>query len=343
MFDHCPTNDAELDDLLATPSVALIDCMRRLDGDLAILGIAGKMGRSLGEAAMRASAAAGVRRTIYGVSRFSTPGDRQAIAATGILPVTCDLLDPAAVAKLPAAKHVVFMAGRKFGTDGREGLTWAMNTIAPANVARHYAGSRIVAFSTGCVYPLVSPSQGGCRENEPPAPVGEYAQSCLGRERIFSHYSELNGTPTCLLRLNYAVDLRYGVVHDLALSILAGEPVDLSVGAVNLIWQGDANCQALLALEQATSPATVLNLTGPETLSLRHLALDLAAALDKPVAFIETGEPRGYLNNSAKATALFGYPRLPPAKLVEWTARWLRAGGRSLHKPTHFQINSGKY
>lgn len=248
-----------------------------------------------------------------------------------------------AVSSLPRVENVVFMAGRKFGTQGDEALTWAMNTVAPAHVAKHFVNSKTVVFSTGCVYPLVSPLDGGCRETDVPAPVGEYAQSCLGRERIFSYYSSQNNTPVCFLRLNYAVELRYGVLHDLAMRILKNEPVDLGVGAVNLIWQGDANCQALLALEYCTTPANILNVTGPETLSVRSLARDLGRALNKSVTFINEEAAKGYLNDASLAVVLFGCPRLSPTTLIDWTARWLQDGGRSLAKPTHFEVNNGKY
>lgn len=343
MHPACPTNESQLDELLATPSPSLIECMRRLEGDIMVLGIGGKMGPSLGAAAVRAARAAGIEKTVFGVSRFSTPGVRGSLEKAGIRTVSCDLLDAEAVATLPRVSNVVYMAGRKFGTEGNEDLTWAMNTVAPAHVAEHFARSRICVFSTGCVYPLRTPGAGGCRETDAPAPVGEYAQSCLGRERIFSYYSRRNGTPVCLLRLNYAIELRYGVLHDLAKRIINGKPIDTDVGAVNVIWQGDANCQALLALEHCTSPHNVLNITGPEILSVRALATDIGEALGRHVELTGDDRGAGYLSNATRARKLFGPPRIGPDLLIEWTAQWLDSGGRSLNKPTHFEVQNGKY
>ena len=335
--------ETELDELLSRPTPGLIETMRRLDGDIVILGIAGKMGHSLGLAALRAIRAAGVQKRVIGVSRFSDPAAETRLRRDGVEIIRCDLLDPAAVVTLPQAKNVLFMAGRKFGTTGAEELTWAMNTVVPAYVAEHYAASRIVAFSTGCVYPLVPVGQGGCTEDDPAAPVGEYAQSCLGRERVFSYFSGKNGTPVCLLRLNYAIDLRYGVLHDLARRIWQGEPVSLNVAQFNLIWQGDANCQALQALEHTRCPAAILNITGPETVSVRQVAEELGRLLGKPVTF--TGQPgvAAYLNCANRANALFGYPRVPLGRMLSWTAGWVRAGGPSLGKPTHFEVSTGVY
>jgi nucleoside-diphosphate-sugar epimerase len=266
------------------------------------------------------------------------------LSESGVEPIRCDLLDRRAVADLPDAGNVIFMAGRKFGTSGGgESLTWAMNTIVPANVAERFPKSRIVAFSTGCVYPLVSAASGGSVEEDAPSPVGEYAQSCLGRERIFGHFSGLNGTPVCLLRLNYAVEPRYGVVHDTASRLLSGEPISLGVAHANVIWQGDANIQALLALEYCGSPARPLNITGPETISIRRLAEDLGREMGVRATFSGEPGPVAYLNNSAKATALFGYPSVPLGKIVEWTADWVMKGMTSLGKPTHFEVSDGKF
>lgn len=336
-------DEAELDDLLASPSEPLVGLMARLGGDLAILGVAGKMGLSLAWAARRASDQAGAGRRIYGVSRFSNPAAAEFLRSRGVEPVPCDLLDPSAVAKLPEAENVVFMAGRKFGTEEDQSATWAVNTLAPANVARRYAASRVVAFSTGCVYPLVTAAGGGCTEQTPPAPVGEYAQSCLGRERVLEYFSRSAGLRVCLLRLNYAVELRYGVLHDIARAVLAGEPVDLSVPAMNVIWQGDANAQALGALELCESPPAILNVTGPETLSVREVATALGAEMRLAVRFAGSEGERAYLNDASRATARFGRPRVPVETLLRWTARWVQGGGASLNKPTHFQVNTGRY
>ncbi len=335
--------EADVDELMSRPSPELIAFMGRLEGDIAILGIAGKMGLSLGTLAVKASRAAGVDRKVYGVSRFSDPAAIAALEQAGVIPVRCDLLDRAAVSALPRARHVVFMAGRKFGTDGEESLTWAMNTVVPAQVCEHYAGSRIVAFSTGCVYPLVPLAQGGCVEEDRPEPIGEYGQSCLGRERTFEYFSRRNGTPVCLLRLNYALDVRYGVIHDLAQTIWEGGAVSRTVGHFNAIWQGDANTQALLSLDVCAAPPAILNLTGPETVSVVATAHILGHLLEKKVAFAGEPGPTAYLNNAGLSHRLFGYPRVPLAHVIKWTAAWIKQGGRSLGKPTHFEVADGKY
>ncbi len=335
--------EAELDDLLARPYPELVELLRRLEGDVMILGIAGKMGLTLGAMAVHAVRESGVPRNVYGVSRFTDESAWKALQTQGIIPLRCDLLDPDAVKALPRVPNVIFMAGRKFGTVGEEELTWAMNTLVPAHVCAHFSTSRIVAFSTGCVYPLVSRAQGGSIESDAADPVGEYAQSCLGRERIFSYFSRFHGIPICLIRLNYALDLRYGVFHDLATTIWEGRPVDRTVGYFNAIWQGDANNQALLALDLCSSPATVLNLTGPETISVVEAAEALGRLLQKDVRF--TGEPgdKAYLNNASHAHRLFGLPRILSEQVLRWTADWVCRGGRTLGKPTHFEAADGRY
>lgn len=335
--------ESEIDAFMARPYPEVVDLMRRLKGDIAILGVAGKMGVALGATAVIASRAAGVSRRVYGVSRFSNAAAFDAVARTGMTPLRCDLLDSQAVAALPRAPNVIFMAGRKFGTTGEEEQTWATNTLTPARVCEHFTDSRIVAFSTGCVYPFVPVDSGGCTEETPPGPVGEYAQSCLGRERIFAYYALRNKTPVCLLRLNYALDLRYGVIHDLALTIWQGRPVSRRVPFFNALWQGDANNLTLLTLDAATAPATVLNLTGPEVLSVTEIAETLGRLLGKPVVFDGEPGPTAYLNNSARLHARFGRPCVPVARVIEWTAAWVRAGGLSYGKPTHFEVANGTF
>ena len=335
--------EAEIDALMARPYAELVDLMRRLPGDLAILGVAGKMGIALGAAAVAATRAAGVARRVYGVSRFSSDDAFDAVAQAGMTPLRCDLLDPRAVAELPRVPNVIFMAGRKFGTAGEEEQTWATNVLAPVRVCEHFNDSRIVAFSTGCVYPFVPVSEPGCTEATPPAPVGEYAQSCLGRERIFGYYARRNGTPVCLVRLNYALDLRYGVIHDIARAIWEGRPVDRRVPVFNALWQGDANNLALLALDSAASPAAILNVTGPEKLSVTAVAETLGQRLGKPVTF--DGEPgtTAFLNDASRVLERYGNPRVPIARVIDWTAAWLRGGGRSYGKPTHFEVSNGTF
>ena len=336
-------SDAELDETLSLPTNQLVGFMKRIPGDIMILGIAGKMGITLGLAARRAIDAAGVKKEVIGVSRFSDPDSRVLLEGHGIKTLACDLLDRASVAQLPLIPNIIYMAGRKFGTDGSEALTWIMNTEVPANVCNHFTGNNIVAFSTGCVYPLLPLGQIGCTEENSPAPVGEYAQSCLGRERVFQYYSRAGKIKSLLFRLNYAIDLRYGVLHDLAIKIMNDEPVDLGMGYFNAIWQGDANVQALLSLEHCASPAAILNITGPETVSVRYAAAELARVMEKDVSFV--GEPvdKSYLNNAARAAALFGYPRVSLLQMIRWTGLWVKNGHRSLGKPTHFEVNDGKF
>jgi len=338
-------NETELDDLLSTPTPAAVDAVRQLDGDLAIMGISGKIGISLGRMAVRAVRQAGVTKKVYGVARFSEPGSKEKLAELGVEPLVCDLLDRHAVAQLPKVNNVIFMAGRKFGTaGGGEALTWVMNTLAAANVAEHYQGSRMVVFSTGCVYPLVTAASGGCPETTRPAPVGEYAQSCLGRERIFEYYAQYRQTPTLLVRLNYAVDLRYGVLFDIADRIRCGQPVVNAVGSFNAIWQGDVNDWILRSFPACQTPAAVLNFTGPEITSVSYAAETMGQLLDKPVTYTQP-EPgsTGYLSNAARAMERFGYPRVGMGELLRLQAEWLRQGGRTLNKPTHFEVNNGKF
>jgi nucleoside-diphosphate-sugar epimerase len=310
------------------------------------------MGLSLARLAQRASQAAGAPRRVIAVSRFASAGKRQEFERQGLETIACDLLDRQQVGLLPECDNVVFMTGMKFGSAGQMGQTWAMNCLAPALVAERFPNSRIVAFSTGNVYGLTAAhrdlSQGcalqsGSLETDPPAPVGEYAMSCLGRERVFEYFSALYGTPIAILRLNYACELRYGVLVDLAEKVWIGEPIDLSMGYVNVIWQGDANAQALAAFDHATSPPAVLNIAGPETLSVRDVALEFATLLGKSVTF--TGQPAddALLSCSARAARLFGTPRITASDLVRAVAAWLQRGGTRFGKPTMFQSRDGKF
>jgi nucleoside-diphosphate-sugar epimerase len=337
-------SEAELDMLLTEPSQQLVDLMRRLDGDIMILGIGGKMGSTLGGVAVRAIQEAGVSKRVYGVSRFSEGVIREGLETSGISTLACDLLDREAVGRLPQVANIIYMVGRKFGTVGGEDLTWATNVLVPDNVGYHFRQSRVVAFSTGCVYPLVSIDTEPCTESTPPDPVGDYAQSSLGRERVFGYWSRTTGMPVCLVRLNYAIDLHYGVLYDVGSQVAKGEPVDLSVSHFNVIWQGDAACQALLCLDHCGSPPEVLNVTGPETVSVRYVAGVFAHLFDTDARFV--GEERGakmYLSNAARATSWFGYPRVPLLTMIQWQAAWIKQGGRSLGKPTHYGVVNGKF
>jgi nucleoside-diphosphate-sugar epimerase len=330
---------AQLEDLLSEPSEALVDAFRNMDGDLMIVGATGKVGPSLARMAKRVVDASGVPRRVLAVARSAMPD----LAEIGIETIQCDLLDPEAVAQLPKVENVVYLVGRKFGSTGSESMTWGINNIAAYHAARHFRGSRVVAFSTGCVYPVMDIGTGGATEETPVAPVGEYAMSCVARERMFDFFADRGELDVVQLRLNYAVECRYGVLCDLAAHIMAGEPIDITTGYANVIWQGDCNDQALRSLALASSPATVLNITGPELFSIRQIALQMGEIMGKKVPFVGNENGRGYLSNAGRANGLFGNPRVPLARLVEWVAHWAMAGGSSLGKPTHFETQDGKY
>lgn len=336
-------DESHLDDLLSEPTAPLVDLMTRLRGDILVLGVAGKMGPTLARMARRAADQAGPARRVIGVSRFTDAAQEAALQAHGVETIRCDLLDETAIEQLPDAPNVVYMAGRKFGSTGGEALTWAMNCHLPSIVCRRYAGSRIVAFSTGNVYGLVPAGRGGSVETDVPAPVGEYAMSCLGRERMFEHFSRTRGIPVALLRLNYAVEMRYGILVDLAQKILAGEPVDVTMGYVNVIWQGDANAMALCALDQVTSPPAVFNLAGPEELRVRAAAEALAGRLGRPVRFTGSEAADALLSNGTRGRSLLGSPRVDAVRLIDWTADWMARGGVTSGKPTHFESREGRF
>ena len=338
-----PANEAALDELLSIPYQAVIDMMKRIKGDIMILGVAGKMGVTMAMMAQRAIAEAGVDKTVYGVARFSNPQAQKDLEDIGVQCIACDLLDRDAVATLPKVENILYMAGRKFGTNGQEPLTWAMNVMVPYNVIEHFVGCRIVAFSTGCVYPLATREEGPCDEDVKPAPIGEYAQSCLGRERVFEFAAKEKSTPVCLYRLNYAIDLRYGVLHDIAQQIWNDEPVNDSVPYTNIIWQGDANNHALLCLEHCSCPANIMNVTGPELLHTKTLANQLGEAMGKEVKFLGVEQDRGYLNDASRAIHEFGATTIKPETMIEWQARWIAEGNSSLGKPTHFEVNTGSF
>lgn len=332
-----------LEDLLSEPAPGVVDAMRRLDGDVLVLGVGGKMGPSLARMAKRASEAAGVRRRVFGVSRFSSADLPAQLQRWGVEPVTCDLLDREQLAKLPDAPNVVFMAGMKFGSTGMEARTWAMNTYLPGMVCERYKGSRMVAFSTGNVYGLAPVTSGGSVETDEPQPLGDYAMSCLGRERIFEHFSREFDQPTALIRLNYAVEMRYGVLVDLARKVLDGEVVDVSMGNFNCVWQGDANVHALQAFDHLAAPPLVLNVTGPETLSVRRVCEDYGRIMGKVPKFTGAEAPSALIGNARKAAGLFGYPRVGVEQMMQWIADWVTRGGASLGKPTHFETRDGRF
>jgi nucleoside-diphosphate-sugar epimerase len=317
--------------------------MAALEGDILILGVAGKMGPSLARRARRACELAGVKKRITGVARFSTPGMRDDLESNGVQTIQADLLDPEALAALPDTENVIFMTGRKFGSTGSEHLTWAMNVFQPGTAADRFRRSRIVAFSSGNVYPLVPVLQGGATESTPPAPVGEYALSALGRERMLEYFSSRHGTLITILRLNYAIDLRYGVLLDVGQKVFERTPINLSMGHANVIWQGDANSICLQSFALCQSPPAIMNLTGPETVSIRWLAHRFGARFGIDPILEGTESDTALLNNAARCHRLFGYPSVTVEQMVEMVADWIGLGGATLNKPTHFETRDGKF
>lgn len=336
-------DETELEELLSRPDKAVVDLMNSLEGDIIFLGIAGKIGPSIARMAKRACELAGVKKRIIGVSRFSNTGDMQKLASYGIDTLKGDLLDRQFLEDLPEVKNVFFLAGMKFGSEANKSLTWAMNAYLPALVSDYYKDSRIVAYSTGCVYPLVTVESGGSIETDNPVPVGEYAQSCLGRERMFEYGSSRHRNPVALIRLNYAVEPRYGVLVDIAQKVKTGQSVDLSMGYFNAIWQGDANRMVLRSIGYATSPARVINITGPETLPVREVALRFGELFGKHVEFSGKEAPTALLSNAEKAFGMLGQPNVTIEKVIEWTAGWMKDERRILDKPSHFEVRDGKY
>ena len=336
-------SEQQLEDLLSEPSQADARAMAEMEGDLVILGVAGKMGPSLAKRARRACDRAKSPKRIIGVARFSDPRVQQGLQAAGVETVSADLLAPGALRTLPDAPNVLYMAARKFGSTGAEHLTWAMNTLLPALVADRYAASRIVAFSTGNVYPLLPVAQGGASEATPAGPVGEYAQSALGRERIFEYFSQRNHTPVMFLRLNYAIDLRYGVLLDIGQKVFERRPIDVSMGHVNVIWQGDANSIALRSFALCQSPPAVLNVTGPETVPVRWIACRFGERFGVEPAVTGVESETALLSNATRCHRLFGYPTVTVEEMIEWVAEWIGMGGATLCKPTHFETRDGRF
>jgi hypothetical protein len=328
---------------LLQPSPQLINELASLDGDILILGVGGKMGPSLAKLAKQAIDAAGSGKKVIGVSRFTEPGLQETLHASGIETHAADLLNDEELDRLPYAKNVLYLAGTKFGTTGKESFTWAMNAYLPGRVAEKYKDSRIVVFSTGNVYPLTPVFQGGATEMQPAEPVGEYAQSCLGRERLFQFGTVKHQTPTLIYRLNYANDVRYGVLLEIAKSVKEERPVDLSMGHVNVIWQGDANEWALRSLLHCSPLSKTLNIAGPETVSIKWLATAFGKLFGIIPQFVNQEQPTALLSNAAEAFYLFGYPKVTLRTMMVLIAEWINQGGDMLNKPTHFQERNGQF
>ncbi len=333
----------KLNALLTEPSEALVADMKKIQGDIIVLGAGGKMGPALCILAKKAAEDAGVKKDIIAVSRFTDAGSAELLDSHGIKRISCDLLEETQFSALPDAENVIYMAGKKFGTDGNESMTWAMNATLPVMTAQKYKHSNIAAFSSGNIYPMIRAQSGGCDESVTPSPAGEYAMSCLARERAFEYASLKYSTKVLLLRLNYAVDLRYGVLYDISEKVMKGLPVSLSVPCFNCVWQGYANEAAIRGLLYANSPAGKINITGPETVSVRQAAVKLGEYLGINPVFADTEGTDALLNNSARAMELFGFPSVSVGKLIRWQAEWIADGGRALGKPTHFEERGGKY
>ncbi|AZN42389.1 NAD-dependent epimerase/dehydratase family protein [Paenibacillus albus] len=334
----------ELEAKLSEPSEALIRDVREIKGDILLLGIGGKMGPSLARLLLNAIRKAGADNRVIGVSRFSEPGLQAQLEKDGVETIACDLLDDQALQALPEAPNVIYMAGTKFGTTGNESFTWAMNAYLPGLVAEKFRHSRIVVFSSGNVYPFTPVGYGGASESQSPSPVGEYGQSCLGRERVFEHFSKTNGTPMLIYRLNYAIDMRYGVLLEVARSVKHNKPINLTMGYANVIWQGDANEIAIRSLLACEAPAAYLNVTGPETVSIRWAAEEFGKRFGGVQPIFEGVEASdALLNNAAKCQQQFGYPKVPLLQMIDWVADWVEAGGATLNKPTHFGERKGKF
>lgn len=328
---------------LLKPSEALISDISKLDGDIIILGVGGKMGPALATLAKQAVDIAGRKIDVIGVARFSEPSLQRELEQIGVKTIGADLLEDDQLQQLPDVANVLYLAGMKFGTTGKESLTWAMNSYLPGRVAEKYKQSKIVAFSTGNVYPFTSITFGGPTEQHPVEPIGEYAQSCLGRERVFQYFCTKNQTPVLIYRLNYANDVSYGVLLDIARAVKERRPIDLRMGHVNVIWQGDANEIAIRALHHCSVPAKILNVAGPETLSVKALAKEFGSLFNEQPQFINEEQNTALLSNAKESVRLFGEPKVGLPDMMSLIAKWVNEGRKTSQKPTHFQEREGKF
>ena len=339
MTDISAIDEQGLEDILSEPTEPAKKVVADLSGDIAVLGAGGKMGPTLAMMLKKASSS----KNIYAVSRFSDKAVRTRIEQAGIVAIEADLLDESLYRKLPNVENVFYMAGMKFGSTGNQPLTWALNSFVPALVARHYKDARIVVFSTGNVYPFFDITGDGASEDTVPEPIGEYSQSCLGRERMFQYFSQLYNTPVTLVRLNYANEPRYGIIVDLTLKVLNDEPVDLTMGAVNLIWQRDANDYIIRAITLAKSPPAILNVTGPDTIPIRRLAEEIANVLDKKPKFVSQQVQSALLSNASNCLGTFGCPQTTLEQMVSMIVKWVASGKKILNKPTKYDVRNGKF
>ena len=335
--------EEKLNELLTTPSDKLVADIAKIKGDIMILGAGGKMGPTLCLLAKNAIKKAGIEKRVIAVSRFSDPIALELLHSNDIETISCDLLDHDSLEALPEVENVIYMAGRKFGTDGQEYLTWAMNATLPAFVAYKFRKSNIVVFSSGNIYPIVPLSSGGCTEDDKVGPIGEYAQSCLARERAFEYASHKYGTRVFNYRLNFSVDLRYGVLYDCAKKIIDGTPISLTTPCYNFIWQGTANEIAIRGLLHAEAPMKTVNVTGPETVSIKKASLKLAKYLGREPVFEGEEGNSAFLNDASLAMEMFGYPDVCANTLIRWQAEYIIDGARTLDKPTHFEERKGSY
>ncbi len=328
-----------LEELLSRPDDALREDLARAPGDVAVIGVGGKVGPTLARMLKRADPS----RRVLGVARFSEAGMRARLDAAGVETIACDLLDRDAVAALPRVANVIYMAGRKFGTDGEQPLTWGMNAVVPAYIAEHYRDASIVAFSTLCVYPFAPVDGAGCAESVAPTPLGEYANSCVARERVFQHFSRRYGTPGRLARLNYAIDLRYGVLHDVGARVFAGQPIDLATGQANVIWQGDSTAMILRCLAHCETPASPINIGAPRPARIREVARAFGRRFGKEPVLVGEEQAEAWHNDCSLAARLFGPPAVELERMIAWNADWIRRGGVIHHKPTRYEQRAGRF
>lgn len=336
-------NEADLDDVMTRPTERLVSFIKSVTSPLVILGAGGKMGPTLAVLAKRAANAANHPLDVIAVSRFSNHNAKPWLESRGVKTLSADLLQRREVEALPDTRDIIYLVGMKFGTSTNPSRTWAINTLVPPLICERYQRSRIVALSTGNIYPLARVADGGSLETDPLTPLGEYANAAVARERIFEHCSQRYGTQVAQLRLSYALDLRYGVVADLARRIWSGEPIELATGHFNGIWQGDANDMILRSLDLTANPVAAFNLSSVPIYSVRTTALRLGELLDRVPQFVGTETGTAFVSNTGLLTSKLGAPTTPIDTVLRWTANWIRCGGRSLNKPTHFEVRDGQF